>query len=50
MSAITKKTAKIKKAFCRLAPGETLGEPEVFEIRRGTRDKELVRRPEWETP
>jgi len=41
-------TARVKKAACRLAAGETLGEPEVFEIRRGARDRELVRRPELE--
>ena len=41
-------TARTKKAACRLAAGETLGEPEVFEMRRGARDRELVRRPELE--
>jgi hypothetical protein len=41
--------AAAKKAACRLAPGETLGEPEVFEMCRGARDRELVRRPELET-
>jgi hypothetical protein len=42
------RTARIKKAACRLAIGETLGDPEVFEMRRGARDRELVRRSELE--
>jgi len=41
-------TATVKKAACRLAAGETLGDPEVFEMTRGRRDKELVRRAELE--
>jgi hypothetical protein len=40
--------ALVKKEACRLTAGETLGDPEVFEIQRGSRDKELVRRPELE--
>lgn len=40
--------AREKKAACRLAAGETLGEPEVYECRRGSRDRELVRRAELE--
>ena len=40
--------ARVKKAECRLAQGETLGDPEVFEMTRGRRDRELVRRPELE--
>jgi hypothetical protein len=40
--------AKVKKAACRLAAGETLGEPEVFEITRGRRDRDLARRAELE--
>lgn len=42
------RSAATKKAVCRLAAGETLGDPEVFEMRRGARDRELVRRPELE--
>ena len=42
-------TARVKKDTCRLAPGESLGDPEVYEIRRGARDRELVRRKELET-
>jgi hypothetical protein len=41
-------TARVKKASCRLAVGESLGEPEVFEMTRGRRDRELVRRAELE--
>jgi hypothetical protein len=40
--------AKVKKAACRLATGESLGEPEVFEMTRGRRDRELVPRAELE--
>jgi hypothetical protein len=35
--------ARIKKSACRLAAGESLGDPEVFELTRGRRDRELVR-------
>lgn len=35
--------ACVKKAACRLAAGESLGDPEVFELTRGRRDRELVR-------
>jgi hypothetical protein len=42
------RAARVKKAACRLAAGETLGEPEVFEMTRGRRDRELVRRRELE--
>jgi hypothetical protein len=42
------RTAQVKKAACRLAAGETLADPEVFEMRRGARDRELVRRPDLE--
>ena len=41
-------TARVKKAACRLASGESLGEPQVFEITRGRRDRELVRRTDLE--
>ena len=37
-----------KKSACRLAPGESLSEPQVFEMVRGRRDRELVRRTERE--
>ena len=40
--------AQVRKAACRLAVRETLGEPEVFEMTRGRRDRELVRRRELE--
>jgi hypothetical protein len=42
------RSARTKKASCRLAAGESLGEPQVFEMVRGRRDKELVRRKELE--
>jgi hypothetical protein len=42
------RVAKVKKAGCRLAAGESLGEPQVYEITRGRRDRELVRRRELE--
>jgi hypothetical protein len=42
------RSAAAKKAACRLAAGETLGDPEVFEMKRGARDRELIRRPELE--
>jgi hypothetical protein len=41
-------TAKVKKAACRLAAGESLGDPQVFELTRGRRDRALVRREELE--
>ena len=40
--------AKRKKAACRLTAGETLDEPQVFEMQRGSRDQQLVHRPELE--
>jgi hypothetical protein len=40
--------AQTRKDTCRLATGESLGEPEVFELTRGRRDRELVRRGELE--
>ena len=43
------RSAVEKKAACRLSAGETLGDPQVFEMRRGIRDRELVRRPELES-
>jgi hypothetical protein len=40
--------ALAKRAACRLAPGETLDEPGVYELNRGTRDRALVRRTDLE--
>ena len=40
--------ARVKRAACRLAPGETLDEPGVYELHRGERDKTLKRRPDLE--
>ncbi|MBX9580146.1 MAG: hypothetical protein K2X87_07535 [Gemmataceae bacterium] len=37
-----------KRAACRLAPGETLDGPGVYELHRGERDKSLRRRPDLE--
>jgi len=41
-------SACVKQAACRLAAGESLGDPQVFEMVRGKRDRELVRRAEFE--
>lgn len=35
--------AGVKRAACRLAPGETLDEPGIYELHRGGRDKMLKR-------
>ena len=40
--------ARVRKAACRLAAGESLGEPQVFEMTRGRGIGELVRRAELE--
>ena len=40
--------ARAKRATCRLAPGETLEEPGVYELTHGRRDQQLVRRPDLE--
>lgn len=40
--------AGVKRAACRLAPGETLEEPGVYELHRGGRDRSLKRRPDLE--
>ena len=40
--------ARVTRAACRLAAGETLEEPGVYELSRGGRDRALVRRPELE--
>jgi hypothetical protein len=37
-------SAEARYAVCRLAPGETLTRPEVYDFVRGIRDSELVRR------
>lgn len=41
-------SAAAKRAACRLAPGETLEEPGVYELHRGERDKVLKRRTDLE--
>lgn len=41
-------SAVVKRAACRLAPGETLDAPGVYELRRGGRDKQLKRRKDLE--
>jgi hypothetical protein len=40
--------AIVKRSACRLAPGETLEEPGVYELHRGERDKTLRRRADLE--
>jgi len=40
--------AAAKRAACRLAPGETLEAPGIYELARGTRDRTLTRRPDLE--
>jgi hypothetical protein len=40
--------AKRRHAVCRTAPGETLEPPGVYELTRGTRDRQLVRRTDRE--
>jgi hypothetical protein len=40
--------AVVKRAACRLAPGETLEEPGIYELHRGERDKTLKRRADLE--
>ncbi len=37
-----------KRAACRLAPGETLLGPFIYVLARGTRDRQLTRRPDLE--
>src|SRR5690349_9671369 len=41
-------SAQAKRAACRLAPGETLEAPGVYELTRGARDRALPRRPDLE--
>jgi hypothetical protein len=40
--------AAAKRAACRLAPGEVIDAPGVYELARGERDRVLVRRPDLE--
>jgi hypothetical protein len=41
-------SAMVKHSACRLAPGETLDEPGVYELHRGERDRALKRRRDLE--
>lgn len=41
-------SARVKRAACRLAPGESLEEPGIYELYRGHRDRELTRRADLE--
>jgi hypothetical protein len=38
----------VQQAACRLAPGEKLDRPGIFELAHGRRDQELVRREDLE--
>jgi hypothetical protein len=40
--------ANAKRTACRLAPGETLEAPGVYELAPGARDRALTRRPDLE--
>jgi len=40
--------ARLQRAACRLAPGETLEAPGIYELARGRRDHQLARRPDLE--
>ena len=40
--------AILRRASCRLAPGESLEAPGIYELHRGDRDKTLKRCPEFE--
>src|SRR5262245_51346381 len=40
--------AVAKRAACRLAPGETLEAPGIYELTRGARDRALTRRTDLE--
>jgi len=40
--------ARTKQASCRLATGETLDVPGIYELARGRRDHQLTRRPDLE--
>jgi hypothetical protein len=41
--------AQAKRSACRLAPGETLEAPGIYELHRGERDKSLKRRQDLES-
>ena len=40
--------AKVKEKLCRRTPEETLGNPQVFELAHGQRDRALVHREDLE--
>jgi hypothetical protein len=40
--------SRAKQAACRLAPGETLQSPDIFELVRGRRDSQLICRDDLE--
>jgi hypothetical protein len=42
--------SRAKQAACRLAPGETLEAPGIYELVRGRRDQQLARRADLEHP
>jgi hypothetical protein len=42
--------SRLKQAACRRAPGETLETPGIYELVRGRRDPQLVRREDLEQP
>jgi hypothetical protein len=42
------RAACAKQADCRTTPGETLERPCIFDMQRGSRDRELVRRTDLE--
>jgi hypothetical protein len=42
------RSSQARRAACRLAPGETLEPPAVYELARGRRDRQLVRREDLE--
>ncbi|HZV04325.1 MAG TPA: hypothetical protein VE999_04475 [Gemmataceae bacterium] len=46
--AETFRRSRAKQAACRLAPGETLESPSIYELTHGRRDSQLVRRDDLE--
>jgi hypothetical protein len=40
--------SRVKQAACRLASGETLGSPGIYELAHGQRDRQLIRREDLE--
>jgi hypothetical protein len=40
--------SRARQAACRLAPGETLESPGIYDLQRGLRDQQLVRREDLE--